>query len=434
MQSSRMLEDYQVTPRILRSGEETVVTIRPLGGHAAFAKGQTYTVKILPLEGHLPIGEGQHPREECMPGDDGTLRVPLCPWGEQEIHLQVFEGIYPPEERIRQKPTTVQALYCLQPDLFALRPYRGDLHAHTMHSDGRETPDIVAANYRQTGFDFLAITDHGRYEPSLEAMAAYRDAPVDIALYPGEEVHAPDNNTHIVHVGGRESINDVFRQQPEEYARQVDAIRQGLTVPEGVNPTEAAATHWAMDRIRQAGGLAIFPHPHWLEEGRHIRDAFSRYLFHNRVFDAFELLGGQTVRENNLQTAFYSQMRAEGVDVPVVGSSDSHGTVEASWFNWMSTMVFAKSLDFADVRAAVLDGYSVAVEHYPGETPRAHGPYRLVKYALFLLDAVFPLHDQLCYEEGLQMKRYRQGDAKALERLEALQGRCQRMWEEQFTE
>ena len=88
----------------------------------------------------------------------------------------------------------------------SLSPYKGDLHIHSNRSDGREPPAHVAARCRQIGLDFVALTDHHQYAPSLEAIAAFTAAPVDLALYPGEEVHAPGNPIHIVNFGGRFSV------------------------------------------------------------------------------------------------------------------------------------------------------------------------------------------------------------------------------------
>lgn len=38
---------------------------------------------------------------------------------------------------------------------------RGNLHTHTLLSDGLLSPDEVIARYRNLGYDFLAITDPG---------------------------------------------------------------------------------------------------------------------------------------------------------------------------------------------------------------------------------------------------------------------------------
>ncbi|RMD80591.1 MAG: hypothetical protein D6820_06475, partial [Lentisphaerae bacterium] len=61
--------------------------------------------------------------------------------------------------------------------------------------------------------------------------------------------------------------------------------------------------------------------------------------------------------------------------------------------------------------------------------PRAHGPFRLAKYAYFLLREYFPLHDRLCAEEGIAMMAYLEGDKEAANRLRTLQGQTHRLWQ-----
>jgi DNA polymerase (family 10) len=46
------------------------------------------------------------------------------------------------------------------PDLIGLEHIRGDLHAHTTLSDGRNTLDEMAAAGRERGYAYMAITDH----------------------------------------------------------------------------------------------------------------------------------------------------------------------------------------------------------------------------------------------------------------------------------
>lgn len=38
--------------------------------------------------------------------------------------------------------------------------YKGNYHAHTTNSDGRDSPDIVIGDYYDKGYDILSITDH----------------------------------------------------------------------------------------------------------------------------------------------------------------------------------------------------------------------------------------------------------------------------------
>src|ERR1019366_5231376 len=46
------------------------------------------------------------------------------------------------------------------PSLIELEDIRGDLHSHTVASDGRNTIDEMAAAARDRGYEYLAITDH----------------------------------------------------------------------------------------------------------------------------------------------------------------------------------------------------------------------------------------------------------------------------------
>ena len=71
---------------------------------------------------------------------------------------------------------------------------------------------------------------------------------------------------------------------------------------------------------------------------------------------------------------------------------------------------------------------SVAVECITGEEPRAYGPFRLVKYAQFLLKEILPLHDRVCREEGELMLAHVAGDANAPRMLAQLSGRTDALY------
>jgi predicted metal-dependent phosphoesterase TrpH len=319
------------------------------------------------------------------------------------------------------------SVYSLFEDLYARRPYKGDFHAHSNASDGKECPEINAANYRKNGYDFYSLTDHHRYWPSVQCKAYYDAKPVDFRVFHGEEVHSPGNHVHIINFGGRYSVNEIFEKDPEAYEREVRQIQDTVTYPEGFDHSRDfiyAACLWVFRKIREAGGLAIFAHPHWKVDTYNVSDNLSDALFRSGEFSAFELLGGQEISSNNLQTAFNNEKRAQGINVAIVGSSDSHGTEpENNWFNWFYTIVFSKELELEDIKEAVLSGYSSAVDKYPGEQARVHGSYRMTLYARFLLEEYFPLHEELCFEEGRLMKDMFLGDAKAEEMLKLMRGR-----------
>lgn len=57
-------------------------------------------------------------------------------------------------------PAPADAVALESPYRQKARVYRGQLHAHTTNSDGRQSPAAVMIAYRDAGYDFAAITDH----------------------------------------------------------------------------------------------------------------------------------------------------------------------------------------------------------------------------------------------------------------------------------
>lgn len=339
---------YDVYPKVFLVHELSQVTIASTDYSTHFKEGVPYKVVIVPLGRGLYHGSQPFDQIEVCEKDQ-KLVFEYAFGEEQEYYLRILD-----EEGNRVVQLSV---YAAEKDLYERRPYRGDLHVHSCFSDGKESPEFVCGMYRQKGFDFLAITDHYQYEPSLRAIEAYKDVPLGLTILPGEEVHAPNN----------------------------------------------------------------------------VPIAFTKYHLEQKPFDAFELLGGQTTHENNMQWAFYNEMRAKGLDtIPVVGSSDSHSTLINDWFNEAKTIVFAKANAKEELFEAIRNQYSVAVESRYGESERIHGNYRLTSYARFLLSEYFPLHDALCYEEGRAMLGYLRQEADDHALLELTQKRTQSLLNKYF--
>jgi len=106
------------------------------------------------------------------------------------------------------------------------RWYRGNLHAHTTESDGDQPPGRAVWTYRHLGYDFLAITDHGK-------ITVLPEEPHGLILLSGFEVSC--GSYHIVGLGVRE-------------------------VPAG--RSEAEVGQMIADITGQQG-LALLAHPYW---------------------------------------------------------------------------------------------------------------------------------------------------------------------------
>lgn len=364
---------------------------------------------------------------------DGALHFSYTASMEGEYFVRVYQ------QEIRLLEAYV---YALNEDLSCRYPLRGDFHLHSNASDGNEPSPIVCANYRRKGYDFIVITDHDRYYPSLDAIAAYKGVEIPLAILPGEEVHLPGTTVHILNAGGMFSVNgllpmkenyldtngaldrrrfDESVQPPavyemSEFWREIGEIESKLQergdFPVTADSRSYAVCLWIFDKIHQADGLGIFCHPYWIQDLYQIPEDFTWYMLKDHPFDAFEVLGGENYyQQNGLQTAMYYEEYKQGRVHPIVGSTDSHKSV-ASNRNWdlCSTIVFAKSNAREDILSAVKDKYSIAVDTISKEY-RLVGEYRLQKYAAFLMKNYFPIHDKQTLTDGELMYQYVTGNA-----------------------
>ena len=172
--------------------------------HAQFDEATRYEISLFPAEGFAAPEDGQRAQRMQLQPQDGALRVPVCCDDEQEYVIWI--------ERVSGETRSAVGefrIYALREDLFSRYPFKGDFHMHSNRSDGRECPGYVAGACRRIGLDFMALTDHHRYQPSLEAAKAHANGD-DLRIYPGEEVHPPETSVHIVNFGGDHSVNGLF--------------------------------------------------------------------------------------------------------------------------------------------------------------------------------------------------------------------------------
>ena len=414
---------FKVLPKIVKADKQTTIEIRPLYDHCKFDMDKQYEITYFPMDSFTRKEAFIQKPSYFLKPEDGVLKVSEYFEGEQEHRIYVNEIL----KDNTKKQLGEFRIYSLEDDLFNKTPYKGDIHMHSYHSDGKEAPAYVAACCRKIGLDFMAITDHHKYFPSIEAQNAYENVALDMKIYRGEEVHAPGNPVHIINFGGSFSVNETFQNDEELYKKEVAVFENTVTdFPTGATKFQYASSLWVYDKIHQGGGLGLFCHPYWrIYSGYTPSTILTKYMFEKQPFDAFELIGGydgDEIESNQLQLAFYQDERSKGREIPIVGVSDAHGCEHNRFFGWYYTLVFSPTLELEDLISNIKNLNSVAIEAIPGENIRVHGPFRLVKYAYFLLRELLPLHDELCFEEGSLMQKYIAGDEKAGANLERLKG------------
>ncbi len=343
-----------------------MVHIRPLGGRPQFEPGHAYELVICALDGGAPKdypSTADFSSRTVTADEEGGFSFEHTFDREQEYFIRLLDD---QGKRINQFP-----VYCVDQDLAGRYPFLGDLHMHTLRSDGSQEPKVVCANYRRYGYDFFAITDHHRYYPSLEAIEFYKDVPTEFNIVPGEEIHPQPvdgmtHDMHIVNFGGEYSINALvegiatrekgtdwrFRSLKEdcppvmskaEYDEMIRRRCAEADLPDGIDPYPAVGCKWVFDEIRKANGLGIFPHPNWINNVFQVPERLTDYLMETQPFDAFEVLNGVNNYETNgFQTARYYEERAKGRRFPVVGSTDSHNSLPSNPIRLSScTIVFS---------------------------------------------------------------------------------------------
>lgn len=136
--------------------------------------------------------------------------------------------------------------------------FKGNLHTHTLNSDGDSTPDDVVRWYREHGYNFVTLTDHN-YLTSVDGLNALHGADEKFLVMKGEEltdrfeskpIHingfAP--NSFIKTTGGK-SVLDMTQ-------RMIDAIRGAGAVPSINHPNFG----WAIsaDELLQVQRTRLF--------------------------------------------------------------------------------------------------------------------------------------------------------------------------------
>ncbi len=449
----RALYEYDIYPKVFLTGRHTL-TYKPLGMHVAFNPDVEYVVMVKEAE---VAEENRYPGSngcqtfKVKPSQDGCLHITADFAREQMYLVQVHRT----REDGSLERFTDMRVYALNHDMKGRYPFRGDLHMHTCRSDGHESPFVVAANYRGHGYDFTVISDHRRYYPSLETREKLRIVDngghetsdlTDFLVVPGEEVHLPENDVHYVNFGGRFSINALVtpncNQEPgddikyrsldgnapapitkEEYLAIIHENAKKVPLALESERVSFAAAEWIHEQQKKAGGIGIFPHPYWLCSTMQLSETYLKFFYKNHPFDVFEVLGGESYYQHNgFQTAFYYEQKAQGIEYPVVGSTDSHGSTEYNRNALIcSTLVFSPANTTADLCASILDKYSVAVDSISPEL-RLVGDFRWVKFGTFLLEEYFPLHDLVTKCEGYYLKEFVNGDSDAERVLLALKG------------
>jgi predicted metal-dependent phosphoesterase TrpH len=207
--------------------------------------------------------------------------------------------------------------------------YRGDLHIHTVHSDGSQTQRQAYAAARAAGLDFIGSSEHNT---SSAQLTWGKFVPADFLVIPGEEVTTRAG--HWVAAGlparGHKGTWIDWRYRPED-GRLARFTKQ----------------------VRDLGGLAIAAHPSTPVDS-------IRWDFGYDDMDAIEVWNGPwtgiNAATNTNAVNRWHELLVAGRFLPAVGNSDSHSAEQK--IGAAHTVVRAQALSVPAIMAGYRGGHS----------------------------------------------------------------------------
>ncbi len=197
--------------------------------------------------------------------------------------------------------------------------YRGDMHLHTVHSDGRRLPAEVAAGARAAGLDYIVSTDHNT---SSAAGVWGEFAGPDLLIIDGEEITTRNGHYTALGLPAGTWIDWRYRAVDGGLARNVA-------------------------QIHRSGGLAVAAHPL-------ATCVACGWKFGYAGLDAVEVWNGPWTLDDEAVLAGWDNLLVAGKWIPAVGDSDAHS--EPQVIGLPHNVVLADDLDRRSILAGVKAG------------------------------------------------------------------------------
>lgn len=196
----------------------------------------------------------------------------------------------------------------------------GNVHLHTVHSDGSGTHEDVATAARQAGLDFVIPTDHNVLVKEKEG---WRNG---VLMLVGEETNDPDppQANHFLSFDIDEDVV-AFAADPQSL---IDEVRRQGGFGFIAHPCERPA---------QFIGEDAFDWEHWEVEGYtgisiwNYMSEFKSYLSNLPMTLLAIFFSNSVIRGPFPETlALYDRLLQPGRPVPLIGASDAHANVYAA--------------------------------------------------------------------------------------------------------
>ena len=178
---------------------------------------------------------------------------------------------------------------------------KGGLHCHTTRSDGKGTPEEVIRMHVEHGYDFLALTDHRKYN-----LKNFTDLPITIV--PGMEMDRSIEGTGCVHCFHTVCLGPV----------EGNGYAQDQTFATG-SVKDQFEFQSVLDDIHAHNNLTICCHPEWsgtpAQEFMHLKGNFAMEIWNS---------GSALEHHQDMNAAYWDELLYEGQRIWGVAADDGH--------------------------------------------------------------------------------------------------------------
>lgn len=203
--------------------------------------------------------------------------------------------------------------------------YKGNLHTHTNNSDGRYSPQSTVDVYAQAGYDFLALSDHGRLTnpDDLDQRG--------MVLIPAAELN-----------GGRGELGQSFHLLC-------------LGIRDDPKPLETPSAQEALDYACSLAEMVFIAHPYWSSHT-------PEELLDLQGYAGIEVFNTTCQRGigRGHSEPHWDDLLARGRLLPAIAVDDAHFGYWDFGGSWI--MLRAPQLDLDSVMAALKAGHYYATQ------------------------------------------------------------------------
>ena len=192
--------------------------------------------------------------------------------------------------------------------------FKGNLHGHSNHSDGKLSPDEVCNAYIEKGYNFISITDHFlemfNYPITLPELEMQ-----NFTVIPGAELHTSKMGNgelwHILALG----LNDKLKppNQPNFLINNKSENIESLS-----------------SRLFESGAFVSLTHPEW--NGMALQDTLKVKKVH-----AIEIYNHSCAIEcdRGSGVAVLDQILNHGKEINIIATDDSHFHINDAFGGWV---------------------------------------------------------------------------------------------------